>query len=200
MSDARQCPNCGVVMPMGSPGGHCPSCLLRIGLALAGGGLTPGLNDPLPPSDAPFTPPSSTRIHYIGDYELIEEMGRGGMGVVYRARQLSLNRLIALKLLRTGEFADEKEIARFRAEAEAAAEAAADLDHPNIVPIYDVGEHEGRHYFSMKLIEGGSLAAAPRSAADSRESAAWNREIAARMALIARAVHYAHQRGLVQPG
>lgn len=184
-----------MVMPTGSPGGHCPSCLLRIGLALAGGGLKLERTDPLAPGPAPL-PPLSSRIHYIGDYELLEEIGRGGMGVVYQARQLSLNRLIALKLLRTGEFADEKEIARFHAEAE----AAADLDHPNIVPIYEVGEHEGRHYFSMKLMEGGSLAgatAASPKAAGSRESPAGNREIAARMALIARAIHYAHQRGLL---
>ena len=132
--------------------------------------------------DGPPAIPSA--IRYFGDYELQEEIAHGGMGVVYRATQSSLNRVVALKMILRGAFATPRDLARFRAEAE----SVAALDHPNIVPIYEVGEHEGLQYFSMKYIPGGNLAKAPRL--DARAEAARLRDVAL-------AVDYAHRRGIL---
>ena len=107
------------------------------------------------------------------------------MGVVYKARQSDLNRLVALKMILSGQLASSADVERFRREAE----AAANLDHPNIVPVFEVGEHDGRQYFAMQFVDGGSLQT--RMA----EVRADRRRAARLVATVARAVDHAHQRG-----
>jgi WD40 repeat protein/tRNA A-37 threonylcarbamoyl transferase component Bud32 len=131
--------------------------------------------------------PPGTRVRYFGDYEILEEISQGGMGIVYKARQLSLNRVVALKMIRSGQLASWHEVERFHREAE----AAANLQHPNIVAIHEVGEHEGQHYFSMDFVDGHSLAELiegnPQPALQS----------ASYVRTIAQAIEYAHVRGVL---
>ena len=114
--------------------------------------------------------PPSPMLMDFGDYELLEQIGRGGQGVVFRARQKSLNRTVALKIIGLGQWATKAHLKRFRLEAE----AAARLEHPGIVPIHEVGERDGSCYFSMKFVEGGQLDASPPSANQCRSGRRWN--------------------------
>ena len=136
----------------------------------------------------------STIVGEFGDYELLEEIGRGGQGVVFRARQKSLNRIVALKVISLGQWASKTHLMRFRREAE----AAARLEHPGIVPIHEVGEREGSCYFSMQFIQGGQLDEAVR------DKPMPGRQAAELMAKIARIAHYAHEHGIlhrdIKPG
>jgi serine/threonine protein kinase len=161
-----------------APEGLCPACLAKVALD------TEPAESSSPP---PHGPSPLASVRYFGDYELLEEIARGGMGVVYKARQASLNRIVAVKMILAGQLAGEMEVRRFRSEAE----AAAQLQHPNIVAIHEVGEHQGQQYFSMDFVAGKSLAARlGNEPLPIGEAVRW-------MKTIAEAVHFAHQRGIV---
>jgi eukaryotic-like serine/threonine-protein kinase len=136
----------------------------------------------IPPAVLPPCVPKT-----FGEYHLLEELGRGAMGVVYKAWQPSLQRFVALKMILRGEHASVADLARFRGEAR----SAGGLSHPNIVPVYEVGESEGQAYFSMQYVEGTTLAARlGRGPLPARDAARY-------VAAIARAVHHAHQHGIL---
>jgi len=130
---------------------------------------------------------TSKVVKYFGQYELVSEIARGGMGIVYRARQRNLNRTVALKMILSGAIAAPEDVKRFYTEAE----AAASLEHPNIVPIYEIGEHEGQHFFSMALVDGKSLAE------PLKDGPLGAKEAAAIMAKVADAIDYAHSKGVI---
>src|SRR5213083_2755540 len=187
------CSKCGAAIPPDSPQESCGACLLETGLSsdepVAGVGLSAVASAK---SDGPGGP--IPMLMDFGDYELLQQIGRGGQGVVFRARQKSLNRTVALKVISLGQWASEAHVKRFRREAE----AAARLEHPCIVPIYEVGERDGSCYFSMKFVEGGQLdEVAKREPMPPRRAA----ELIAK---VARTVHYAHEHGIlhrdIKPG
>src|SRR6266536_380039 len=168
----RVCRKWGAAIPPDSPQQSCGACLLETGLGPAD-----------PERETNVNLASSSMLMDFGDYELLEQIGRGGQGVVFRARQKSLNRIVALKVIGLGQWATKAHLKRFRLEAE----AAASLDHPCIVPIYEVGERDGQCYFSMKFVEGGQLDEVVKHTPISIQQAV---ELIAK---VARTVHYAHE-------
>src|SRR5574341_334381 len=180
VSTTSHCPQCGAALAEGTLQGLCPRCVAR----QAAGILAAKANDAAPST---LNPQPSTTLRYFGDYELLQEIAHGGMGVVWKARQVSLNRIVAVKLLLAGKFSSPEFVQRFRAEAE----AAANLQHPNIVAIHEVGVHEGQQYFSMDYVDGQSLAEHARNNPLPPELAADY------VKTIAEAIHYAHQRGIL---
>jgi WD40 repeat protein/serine/threonine protein kinase len=180
-----RCKECGAPLSTDARGGVCLRCALDHALeASKSGDRAIAASDELAPRPSSLSP---RHVRYFGDYELLEEIGRGGMGVVYKARQVSLNRFVAVKMLLSGELASREFVQRFRTEAS----AAALLQHPNIVAIHEVGVHDGQHYFSMDYVEGPSLgklvAQQPLPA----------RRAASYVKTIAEAIHYAHERGVL---
>jgi serine/threonine protein kinase/phospholipid N-methyltransferase len=176
MSVTAHCPQCGAALAEGILQGLCPRCIARQAPGILAGRALSTLN----------TQPS-TKLRHFGDYELLEEIARGGMGVVWKARQVSLNRIVAVKVLLAGRFSSPEFVQRFRAEAE----AAASLQHPNIVAIYEVGEHEGQQYFSMEYVDGKNLAEVVRDGPLPAKKAA------AYVKTIAETIYFAHQRGIL---
>src|SRR5438445_2753561 len=193
VSALKLCPRCGAEIPVDAPEGGCPGCLLETGLGLLANG-DENASDGKPAEHRKTSVRAAEMLGEFGEYELLEEIGRGGQGVVYRARQRSLNRTVALKIIGLGQWATEAHLKRFRREAE----AAASLEHPGIVPIHEVGERDGSCYFSMKFIEGGQLDEMVR-----HEPMPIRRAVEL-IAKVARTIHYAHERGIlhrdIKPG
>ena len=204
----RFCPKCSAEIPADAPEGGCPGCLLSDALVAARdastvtmtkadeGGSPENVEVNAAAAAGHSTKPErvAETLGELGDYKLLEVVGRGGQGVVYRAHQKSLNRTVALKMISLGSWATEAHLKRFRREAE----AAARLEHPGIVPIHEVGERDGSCYFSMKFVEGGQLDEVVRRTPMSI------RQAAELIAKVAGTVHYAHEHGIlhrdIKPG
>jgi eukaryotic-like serine/threonine-protein kinase len=176
-SKPDQCPRCGGDLAGGLLDGQCPRCLLSATMSESG---RAGL-----PAPSATRPQESSDL--VGDYQLLEIIASGGMGVVYRARQISLNRIVALKLLPFGEFTRENQVRRFRAEAA----AVARLNHPNIVRVHEIGTAHSQHFFSMDYVAGSTLATAIRD-----EVMAAARAVRL-LRTVAEAVAYAHDHGIL---
>lgn len=182
----RHCAECGALLPREGLRGACPRCLLLRGFEPL---ASEEPDDPRATVHLvlPEEPDGVALLSQMGDYQLLREIGRGGMGVIYEARQLSLDRVVALKLIRTGKFASLEGVTRFKLEAA----ATAGLRHPGIVAVHEVGEHEGRHFYSMDLVPGRSLASALR------EGPLPPRIAAQCVQKVAEAIHFAHEHGVV---
>ena len=178
------CPRCAKVIPSDAPRRLCPECLLL---------LCFGTDREWVEEDVEVKTDENTGkpIIWFGDYELLAEMGRGGMGIVYKARQISLNRVVALKMMTPVRLLSKSDLERFQSEAR----TIAALDHPNILPVYDFGRKAAQCFYSMRLVEGGSLA--ERLARGEFRPVERQEQIAQLLAAVARAVHYAHQRGVI---
>ena len=210
----RICRKCGAKIFSDAPRGLCTACVLETALGILPNAPVAaddssaeastkaddvGIGEPSrgnakAASGVKEAVSAAAMLGELGDYELLEEIGRGGQGVVFRARQKSLNRTVALKVISLGQWASKAHLKRFRREAE----AAASLDHPCIVPIYEVDERDGSCYFSMKFVEGGQLDEVTR-----REPMPIRHAVEL-IAKVARTVHYAHEHGIlhrdIKPG
>src|SRR5437016_6124574 len=209
------CRKCGAKIFSDAPKGLCTACVLETALGISPDAPVAGVDssaeasakadDPgrveelsrdnaKPTSGVKDAVRAATMLGELGDYELLEEVGRGGQGVVFRARQKSLNRVVALKVISLGQWASKAHLKRFRLEAE----AAARLEHPGIVPIHEVGERDGQCYFSMKFVEGGQLDEVVRRTPMSI------RQAVELIAKVVRTVHHAHEHGIlhrdIKPG
>src|SRR5438876_9329328 len=172
MKPAQTCARCGAPLSSSEP---CPRCELSLALQVS---------SDLP---SPVARGEGVRSMQFGDYELLEELGHGGMGVVYRARHAKLDRLVALKMLLLGQFSSEQAVQRFQREAR----AAAGLHHPNIVAIHDIGQVEGQHYLTMEFVQGRSLSSWLR------DGPLPPRQAAAHLRALAEAMSVAHAAGIV---
>src|SRR6476646_1641694 len=182
-----KCEKCGATTRLDT--GVCASCLLRTALEAVAGMSQAAFQSVLDEIEVP------DREWHLGNYEILDEIGRGGMGVIYRARQRHSRRIVALKRILSYQAESHQTLVSFRREAE----AAASLDHPNILPIYEVSESDdGLPFFSMKFAAGGSLQDAARSLRNAPRRIVWL------MAKVTRAVQYAHLQGILhrdlQPG
>jgi eukaryotic-like serine/threonine-protein kinase len=185
MPEKLKCQECGTELTSAPAEGLCPHCLMGMGIKLSGARADAAGSGP------EHSTLNRTRLaeggvtHRLGDYELLQEIAHGGMGVVYRARQISLNRTVAVKMLLFGKFSSDEFVRRFHKEAE----AAASLQHPNIVAIHEIGMAEGQHYYAMDFVEGENLAQMTKGRALPAKRAA------AYLKAIAEAVQFAHHHG-----